>query len=302
MEKFSLRNPTFLEKVNAATKYPSIPTYHKLGDKGRLTEEHNIEFVGEVVGTEKVDGCNTRIIIPPMSWDGAEYLVGSREELLYADGDLIINPASQIVETVKPWLDLKTTMPRMADLEDELIGTCADICHPGSGCCGGRLLRNPEKFMVLYLESYGGKAHTASWKQYTTSGTPSFRLFDIALIPTNIMSRSSAWIAQWRDNHLQEWLDEDTLAKAAYDLGLALTPRLFRIPAEHWPTSIQDVYGLLVATFPNERTHLPIELGAQGRAEGLVIRTPSSNKIAKVRFTDYKRTLGMGTFSVAMVK
>ncbi len=28
-----------LKKINSLTKYPSILTYHKLGERGRLTEE-----------------------------------------------------------------------------------------------------------------------------------------------------------------------------------------------------------------------------------------------------------------------
>ena len=32
-----------LDKLNSLTKYPSIPTYHKIGDKGILQEE-NIHF------------------------------------------------------------------------------------------------------------------------------------------------------------------------------------------------------------------------------------------------------------------
>jgi ATP-dependent RNA circularization protein (DNA/RNA ligase family) len=46
------------------TKYPSIPTYHTLGDKGILLEE-TISFDSEVILTEKVDGTNSRIILLP---------------------------------------------------------------------------------------------------------------------------------------------------------------------------------------------------------------------------------------------
>jgi len=53
-----------------------------------------------VLVTEKVDGCNGRIIILP---DG--YLIGSREELLHASGDLIFNSDCGIVETLRPVAD-----------------------------------------------------------------------------------------------------------------------------------------------------------------------------------------------------
>ncbi|MBW4637687.1 MAG: hypothetical protein KME05_05520 [Gloeocapsa sp. UFS-A4-WI-NPMV-4B04] len=46
------------------TKYPSIPTYHPLGNKGVLLEEA-VSFEGEVVLTEKIDATNSRIILLP---------------------------------------------------------------------------------------------------------------------------------------------------------------------------------------------------------------------------------------------
>ena len=77
-----------LNKLNSMTKYPSIPTYHTLGDKGTLLEQ-TVSFEGKVVLTEKVDGTNSRIILLP----DVNFVLGSREELLFAKGDLIGNPA-----------------------------------------------------------------------------------------------------------------------------------------------------------------------------------------------------------------
>ena len=112
-----------LAKLNSATKYPSIPTYHALGEKGALLDE-TVDFDGQpLIATEKVDGINSRIILMP---DGC-YLIGSREELLHARGDLIHNPALGIVET------LKQTAERMV----ELVSTPADT------------------ITVVYLETYG---------------------------------------------------------------------------------------------------------------------------------------------------
>lgn len=70
------------------TKYPSILTYHKLGEKGKLLDEVQVPFDQPAILAEKIDGVNSRIIIFP---DGL-YIIGSREELLYAKGDLIGNP------------------------------------------------------------------------------------------------------------------------------------------------------------------------------------------------------------------
>ncbi|WP_197999772.1 RNA ligase family protein [Gimesia chilikensis] len=124
-----------LTKLNSATKYPSIPTYHALGERGALLAE-TVDFNGEpLIATEKVDGTNSRIILMP---NGC-YLIGSREELLHARGDLIHNPALGIVETLKP----------TADRIVETVSTPADV------------------ITVVYLETYGGKT-TAAAKQYTS--------------------------------------------------------------------------------------------------------------------------------------
>jgi hypothetical protein len=43
-----------LGKLNSMTKYPSILTYHELGDKGVLKDALLVPFSGRVIGTEKV--------------------------------------------------------------------------------------------------------------------------------------------------------------------------------------------------------------------------------------------------------
>jgi hypothetical protein len=89
---------TDLRKLNSATEYPSIPTYHVLGDKGRLREEVQVSFANEeVLVTEKLDGTNTRIVV----LDDRSYVIGSREELLHARGDIVFNPAMGIVAAVR---------------------------------------------------------------------------------------------------------------------------------------------------------------------------------------------------------
>src|SRR5438477_10408042 len=86
-----------LGKLNSMTKYPSILTYHCLGEKGVLQDKVQIPFEGRVIGTEKVDGTNTRLIFCP----DQSVVVGSREDLLWERRDLIGNPAMGIVENVK---------------------------------------------------------------------------------------------------------------------------------------------------------------------------------------------------------
>ncbi|MEU7933598.1 RNA ligase family protein [Micromonospora echinofusca] len=136
-----------LRALNSLTKYPSIPTYHALDprDGGLLAE--CVAFTGPVTLTEKVDGTNARIVVLP---DGA-YLVGSREELLCARGDLIGNPALGIVDALR-------------DVAERLsVAATAD------------------RVTVFYLEVYGGRV-TAASRQYTAERQVGHRLFDVAVL------------------------------------------------------------------------------------------------------------------------
>lgn len=100
MTAFNVRT-TNLKAINSMTKYPSIPTYHNLDPRDGGLLDETVPFTGPVIGTEKIDGTNSRIILLP---DGT-YLLGSREELLYAQGDLIGNPALGIIDALRPIAD-----------------------------------------------------------------------------------------------------------------------------------------------------------------------------------------------------
>lgn len=85
-----------LGKLNSTAKYLSILTYHALGANGVLQDSVQIPFEGRIIGAEKVDGANTRLIYCP----DQSVLVGSRDDLLRARRDLIGNPAMSIVDAV----------------------------------------------------------------------------------------------------------------------------------------------------------------------------------------------------------
>ncbi|MCK9458745.1 MAG: RNA ligase family protein [Proteobacteria bacterium] len=193
-----------LSKVNSMTKYPSILTYHKIGeDRGRLLDEVQVPFDGATaILTEKIDGVNGRIIIFP---DGL-YIIGSREELLYAKGDLIGNPQLGIVETLKPIAE--RLAPRLW-------------------------------VTIFYFEVYGGKT-TKNGKQYTGTGLLGARLFDVAMIANSdeILEMPVEKIASWRDNGGQKFYDEFLLQS----LGLPVTPR---IGEDLIPTGLVDTYDWL---------------------------------------------------------
>ncbi len=175
-----------LDKINSMTKYPSILTYHAMGAKGILKNEVQIPFDEPALLTEKIDGVNGRIIVFP---DG-RYIIGSRDELLYAKGDLIGNPQLGIIETLKPVA--------------ERLASCDEIT-------------------VYYLEVYGGRAGNNS-KQYSKKGTMGCRLFDVATIPDadTVLGMSVEKIASWRDHGGQKFWSENELDQ----LDLPKTPRL----------------------------------------------------------------------------
>jgi hypothetical protein len=242
-----------LDAINSATKYPSIPTYHQLGDRGSLTGTA-VGFAGPVLGTEKVDGTNSRIIgLPDGSW-----LLGSREELLCARGDLIGNPAQGIVAALR---DLAEALP------------------PSDGT-----------LRVLYLELFGGKV-TAASKQYTGERAIGYRLFDMQVLTDwpDLLSRPLAEISAWRESGGGRFVPEAELTAAAAGFGLDLTPRLFTIDAAELPTGITEMRDFLRDRLPETRCRL--DSGGGGHPEGIVLRTPDRVTIAKARFEDYDRTL-----------
>jgi hypothetical protein len=249
MTTFDVRTAD-LKAINSMTKYPSIPTYHTLDPRNGGLLDETVHFSGTVIGTEKIDGTNSRIIQLP---DGS-YLLGSREELLYGQGDLIGNPALGIVDALRPVAD------NLAPVADRIV--------------------------VHYLEVYGRKV-TAASKQYTGGGSIGHRLFDIAVIDdyTELLDRDAERIAAWRDGGGQRFLTEADLAGA----GPALTPRLFTVDASELPTDIEKTRTFLAERLPGTRAALDGD--AAGRAEGIVLRSPDRTVIAKARFQDYERTL-----------
>lgn len=251
--KFDLA-ATDLALLNSMTKYPSIPTYHALDPKNGSLGEPAIAFEGDVIGTEKVDGANSRIILTP----DHRYLIGSREELLHADGDLIANPALGIVAA------LKDTAERLRQ------------AHPGG-------------LAVYFLEAFGGRITGAS-KEYTACGAVGLRLFDVVDIedPAAMLTKPAAQIAAWRDNGGQAFRCEHDLQLCAAQKDLTLTPRLFRSPAAKIPNDLAGMHAFLMEKLPG--TLCKLDPQAAGRPEGIVLRSADRSAIAKARFQDYERT------------
>jgi hypothetical protein len=246
-----------LASLNSLTKYPSIQTYHTLGEKGRLTESLNVEFTGDVFASEKIDGTNSRLI-----WTKEGVIVGSREDFLWATGDLIHNPAMGIVSTLRM---LAETL-RERQFIDEIV--------------------------VFYGEVYGHNVGAAA-KQYTTTSKTAFRLFDVckfgrAELPELLrlpLERASAW----RENGGQSFLEVDALSAIASDVGVERAPNCGVFEGEGLP---HDKAGLFAFLTQFERSNACLEDSGKGEAEGIVIRSKDRKRIAKLRFEDYRRSLG----------
>lgn len=245
-----------LQHLNSATKYPSIPTYHAIGKKGRLTDEVQVDFAGErVFVSEKVDGTNSRLIRTP---DGA-FIAGSRNELIWHSEDLLYNPVQSIVDVLKSH-------------------GATDLPIPADG-----LIR------VYFGESYGGKI-TAQSKQYSKTGTTGFRLFDVLEFDSDRLAEVLSWdggaISGWREAGGQPFLATSALEA----IEAPLTPRLE--VAGEVPTGHADVLDWLSELLP--ATRCALDDSALGEPEGVIVRNEDRTRIAKIRYQDYRRTLGRG--------
>ena len=203
-----------------------------------------------------MDGTNTRILI-----NGKDFIIGTREELLYAKGDRIVNPAMGVC----PYL-----IPIIEELVENLCLT-------------------DDQVMIFYGEAYGGKITKAS-REYTTSQQIGFRVFDILQLSaselTDLMTQSVDALALWRDQGKKPFLNEETLIQTLTDLNLERVPSLFTLTAQELPTEITSTYEFL---FPHKETR--VGLDCTGKSEGLIVRSADRQFIAKLRFEDYERTL-----------
>src|ERR1019366_1486976 len=166
-------------------------------DDAKATEQDAVQipFEGRIIGTEKVDGTNARLIFCP----GQSVLVGSREDLLWERRDLIGNQAMGIVEAVKE------TVQRLVEA-----------------------LSRPGQIAVYFVEVYG-RSIGGGAKNYTKVGKIGFRLFDVVLIDD--FDEMFGWpadrIAHWRDNGGQKYVNADEIVKIAGEIGFQPVPALF---------------------------------------------------------------------------
>lgn len=241
-------------KINSLTKYPSILTLHKFGERGRLTTEITTDIGGEeMFATEKIDGTNVRIICM-----GDEYLVGSREFILHHCHDLYFDAAQGIVEGIRG-LGIK--------IPDDLT-----------------------QLTVIYGELFGGKMSSGS-KQYGMDKI-GFRVFDVATFSDlSILEQSLEDISLWREHETssgmvygQNFLLRDAPENDAF--GFEAVPS---IPFEIGDMSHRTILDNLRQYLPT--TNVALSDAALMKPEGLILRNKSRSKIVKIRFEDYERTL-----------
>ena len=263
-----------LRRLNSATKYPSIPTYHELGDRGCLTDAVAVPFdeSDELLVTEKIDGTNARIIALPNARVlrlEVEYLVGSRNDLLTASGDLVHNPQLGIVDALHDVLDRITKAP---------------VVPAGHAC-------------VFYGEVYGGNVGKGA-RQYTGDGSTGFRLFDVVSFAMGeldalVRDNDPASISLWRKGGGQNFGTIEEVAYMADVLEVPTVPPVSMggvLRGNVMPTSVEDTLRWLRVAL-GEGSAATLDAGAGGRPEGVVLRTLDRSKLAKIRFQDYERTL-----------
>lgn len=249
-------------KINSITKYPSILTYHELGERGKLknvlNESSKFNQQDEVNIYEKIDGENSRIVFMG-DGESIDYVIGSREDLLFARGDRIGNPSGNIAQYFIPLAE------RLAEEMDVFSG-----------------------LLVVYLESYGGK--TKKNKQYTSDGTQYGRMFDVFSLEDshlhNLLAMSPNHISSWRKDGNQPYFsckERDAFAKA-YDIPAS--PLLASFKGGDMTSDVSRTYEWL-----EQFKKTQVGINQNGMSEGVIARTPDRDKITKIRMEDYMRTL-----------
>ena len=264
-----------IDKINSITEYPSIMTYHKLGDKGSLLNElyseNRFNKNEELEVTEKVDGTNMRLILT-----NSDYFVGTRANIVYAKDDRIINEPS--VEVV-----------------------LRDCKYLIDNFMGDRLL--DDKVYVIYGEVYGYNICDGN-KVYCSVADAAhrkFRVFDVRTYPClkleEILEKDIQEVSRFKSTNNDYWYDYDMLDAFCEQFQLERTPVRMRINESNLPTDFDKTYKWMLDNFNDSLVVIgaPVE-GKEynlrfGKAEGVVIRNKDRSVISKLRFEDYERTI-----------
>ena len=257
-----------MNSLNSFTKYPSIQTYHEI-NSGTLKENltDNMGFCDEnVYITEKVDGTNGRILIL-----NGDYIIGSREELLYRKGDMFSNPSQGIVDIMKPFAEyLVTRIP------------------------------TDNTMYVFYGEVYGSNINGA--KQYTKHKNSNVRFFDCIKMSAenpeffNVLTKPIEQISSWREHGGQKYVSVAEFLNLMESFGYKennMVPYIRFTNGLEIPTTRKETYDWL-KNFERSRAVIDkdfFENGNNSKAEGVVVRNEIRSFIRKIRFEDYEKTI-----------
>lgn len=250
-----------LSKLNSITKYPSIPTFHVMGERGRLTDEVPVNFdpTEDWEATEKIDGTNARIVFTRYG-----DFIGSREELLTFSQDVVRNPALGIVETLLPIV----------------LGTTTANVQP------------PDEVLVLWGEVFGGNIGKAA-KNYSEKGARGFRLFDAALFPERLWIELHKYpqeeLAYWRDHGKQPFVSRSEFEGWSQRLGVQPAPIVCKGTGP-LPLQVDHAAFWLAQTVGNYTRAGLDGIDNMGPSEGLIVRNRERTKIVKLRTEDYARS------------
>lgn len=258
-----------MEKLNSATAYPSILTWHKLGDRGRFINEVNADLQydadKELYVTEKVDGTNTRIVLC-----GDDYLIGSRDAFIYAKGDRIKSP-------------------------DSLVRKIIERVIPVAEKCLNEFCASDDLWIrTIYGEAYGGKILSGS-KVYGDSDDLGFRVFDIMKLDSKYVLQSPIQqICYDRDHETFDYAQPSTIQFVCKNSGTDFVPYRAVIKESELPLDIEEAARFLLDYKKSLSLLCDVGNGNQkfGRAEGVVVRSADRKFIRKLRFEDYSKTLG----------
>ena len=272
-----------LKSVNSMTKYPSIPTYHVVDSINHKIVEGSfaapVKFPeGPVVVTEKINGTNARIV-----FTCKDYLIGSREEFVYAKRDFIGDNRDGLIEALRP-------------VADRIVKWRKEHFSGISRALGGDLKAAEKAVVVAYFEVYGGRIN--GHKQYTSSGEVGVRLFDVVVVEDadDMLKMEPERLAVWRDRGGQRFMKFEEQQAWARAMDIQVVPEL-----------LTDGDGLQISDLASDslsetleklrhfcdRSHVILDQGAEGKPEGVVVRTSDRSVIAKLRIEDYERSLGL---------
>ena len=262
-----------VDKINSLTEYPSILTYHKLGDKGSLLnelyEENRFKKDDILEITEKIDGTNMRLILT-----NDDYLVATRSKIIHAKNDRIITDPNVNV---------------VVDSCDYLIKTFAN--DTTSDCV-----------LIVFGEAYGYNICEGSNVYCSIDNITSrkFRVFDVRCIPCiefeKLLEKDIQDISRWKSYSNEYWYDYNVLDAFCEQFQLERTPVLTRINEKDLPTGFDATYKWM-KQFSNSQAVIGIpddEVDYSpkfGKSEGVVIRNLDRSVVSKLRFEDCERTI-----------